>query len=449
MMARVVADVGRPASIASGQGTPGPMRPGGFWWTLLRDNEGTGVGREMPTRSLIFDCVVAAFFFACGSAFLPLFMPQAELIDGVFVGLVTLPLMIRRRLPRTSFALILIFATAQSWWLRPIGMHDAGLLFALYSVVGYTNRRTGLVAASLIAIPTLSGALNDWWNFIDEHLVGDPGLFTRICTTAGMTVLAFIAWASGEGLRSSRLLRDALVDRAAQLEREREQQARLAASAERARIAREMHDVIAHALSVMIAQADGGAYVIDQDPAEAKAALERISTTGRDSLTQMRGLLGLLRGVEGAADQPSAPQPGLTDLPRLVEEAERTGLQITLRQNGTEQPLPQMIGLTVYRLVQESLTNARKHGGDHVTIDLDRRPDGVDLRVVNDLAPDSKRLQTGTEPGHGLHGMQERVAAVRGRLTAEPTGEGFLVHAWLPHTNEGDGGRRDDQGLSG
>ncbi|WP_195909103.1 sensor histidine kinase [Microlunatus sp. Gsoil 973] len=448
-MARVVADVGRPARIASDQGNSGPMRQGGRWRTLLWANEGTGVGRHMPTSSLIFDCVVAALFFACGSAFLPLFMPQAQLIDGVFVGLVTLPLMIRRRLPRTSFVMILVFATAQSWWLRPIGMHDAGLLFALYSVVGYTNRRTGLVAAALIAIPTLSGALNDWWNFIDEHLVHDPGVFTRVSTTAGMTILAFIAWASGEGLRSSRLLRDALVDRAAQLEREREQQAKLAASAERARIAREMHDVIAHALSVMIAQADGGAYVIDQDPAEAKAALERISGTGRDSLTQMRGLLGLLRTDDGSGDQPATPQPGLADLPRLIDEAGRTGLRITLRQTGIEQPLPQMIGLTVYRLVQESLTNARKHGGDHVTIELDRRSDGVDLRVINDLAPRSKRLQTGPEPGHGLHGMQERVAAVRGRLTAEPTGEGFLVHAWLPHTNEGDGGRRDDQDLSG
>lgn len=439
-MAGVVADVGRPARIASEQDGSDPMAPGGRWWRLLRANEGTGVGRDLSTRSLIFDCVVAALFFACGSVFLPLFMPQAVLIDAIFVGLVTLPLMIRRRLPRTSFVMILVLATVQSWWPRPIGMHDAGLLFSLYSVVGYTNRRTGLVAGALIAIPTFSGAVNDWWNFIDISLVRHPGVLTRICTTAGMFTLAFVAWASGERLRSSRLLQDALVDRAAQLEREREQQSRLAASAERARIAREMHDVIAHALSVMIAQADGGAYVVDQDPGEAKAALERISRTGRDSLTQMRGLLGLLRGGESDHDGSSAPQPGLADLPRLIEEARRTGLQVTVRQGGTEGPVADMIGLTIYRLVQESLTNARKHGGDQVQVELERRHDGVDLRVSNDLPSGAKRLQTGAEPGHGLQGMQERVAAVGGRLTAEPTCDGFLVHAWLPHTVSG--GRR-------
>ncbi|GAB3913640.1 two-component sensor histidine kinase [Microlunatus endophyticus] len=441
MMARVVADVTRPARVAVNPDRSPTARSGGRWRLLLWTNEGSGVGRAVSTRALIFDCVVAALFFACGSVFLPLFMPQAIWIDEVFVGLVTMPLMLRRRLPRTSFALILVFATVQSWALRPIGMHDAGFLFGLYSVVGFTNRRTGIVAALLALVPTFSGALNDWWNFIDISLVKHPGLFTRVCTTTGMVVLVALAWFSGEGLRSSRLLQDALVDRTVRLEREREQQARLAASAERARIAREMHDVIAHALSVMIAQADGGAYVIDQDAAEAKAALERISTTGRDSLTQMRGLLGLLRSGEGDDDQPSAPQPGLAELPLLIEDAGRTGLKITVRRRGSERPIAEMLGLTVYRLIQESLTNARKHGGDHVEIDMETTAQGVDLRVTNDFPAEGKQLQTGAEPGHGLNGMGERVTAVGGRFTAEPTRDGFLVHAWLPHTGDGDGGR--------
>lgn len=439
MMTGVVAEVEGPARIASARSSSGSLRPGGWWWVLLRVNEGSGVGREVSTRSLILDCVVAALFFACGSVFLPLFMPQAVTIDKIFVGLVTIPLIVRRRLPRTSFVLILISATVQSWALRPIGMHDAGLLFSLYSVVGFTNRRTGLVAAALVAIPTLSGALNDWWNFIDVSLVRHPGLATRICTTAGMVALGALAWVGGEGYRASRLLQDALVDRTARLERERAQQARLAASAERARIAREMHDVIAHGLSVMIAQADGGAYVIDQDPREAKSALEQISATGRDSLTQMRGLLGLLRTGEGDDDQRSAPQPGLAELPRLIDEARRAGLKVSLQYSGTDKPVARMLGLTVYRLVQESLTNARKHGGDRVEVAVDRRPEGVDLRVINDLAQEGKRLQTGPEPGHGLQGMQERVAAVGGQLTTGPADGGFLVHAWLPHTGEGDG----------
>ena len=439
MMTRVVAEVEGPARIASAGSNSGSLRPGGWWWVLLRVNEGSGVGHQVSTRSLILDCVVAALFFACGSVFLPLFMPQAVMIDRIFVGLVTIPLIVRRRLPRTSFALILVAATVQSWALRPIGMHDAGLLFAFYSVVGFTNRRTGLAAAALVAIPTLSGALNDWWNFIDVSLVRHPGVVTRICTTAGMVALAGLAWVGGEGYRASRLLQDALVDRTVRLERERSQQARLAASAERARIAREMHDVIAHGLSVMIAQADGGAYVIDHDPAEAKSALERISATGRDSLTQMRGLLGLLRTGAGDDDQPSAPQPGLAELPRLIEDARRSGLDVSLHNSGADKPVARMLGLTIYRLVQESLTNARKHGGDRVEVALEQGADGLDLRVMNDLAPDGKRLQTGSEPGHGLQGMRERVDAVGGQLTTGPADGGFLVHAWLPHTGERDG----------
>jgi signal transduction histidine kinase len=280
--------------------------------------------------------------------------------------------------------------------------------------------------------------MNDWWNFVDIKLVCpngsncDAGLLTRIATTTGMIGLVFAAWASGERLRSARLGQAALADRAAQLEREREQQARIAAAAERARIAREMHDVIAHALSVMIAQADGAAYIIDADPAGAKAALERISGTGRDSLTQMRGLLGLLRSEDGGGqDRTSGPQPGVGQLEQLIEDARQTGLQVDYRTSGSEAGVAQMLGLTVYRVVQECLTNARKHGGDQVEVVIDFGDDGIDLQVRNDAPADTKRLQTGA-PGHGMQGMRERVAAVGGKLSAGPTPDGFAIHAWMP-----------------
>lgn len=409
---------------------------------LLRASEGAGVGPDLPTRSLIFDCILAGAFFLCGTVFLPLFFDNAGLIDYVFVGLVNLPLLLRRRLPRVSFVLVQSFGLAQIWMQSPIGLHDGGMLFSLYSLVGVTNRRTGLIGAAAMLIPAASGAYKDWWNFIDEQLVGDPGVWTRVATTSGMLALVVASWASGERLRSSRLGQVALADRAAQLEREREQQARIAAAAERARIAREMHDVIAHALSVMIAQADGGAYVIEQDKAAAKAALERISATGRDSLTQMRGLLGLLR--EGAGDRAGAdgedpggepaavPQPGLDQLDQLIEDARETGLQVDFDRRGSAEQVADMVGLTIYRLVQECLTNARKHGGELVQVLIDFQADGVELRVTNDLPGDRKSLQTGA-PGHGLQGMRERVAAVGGRLTAGPTADGFDVTAWLPH----------------
>jgi signal transduction histidine kinase len=246
-----------------------------------------------------------------------------------------------------------------------------------------------------------------------------------------MIGLVFAAWASGERLRSARLGQAALADRAAQLEREREQQARIAAAAERARIAREMHDVIAHALSVMIAQADGAAYIIDADPAGAKAALERISGTGRDSLTQMRGLLGLLRSEDGGHDRNSGPQPGIGQLEQLIVEARQTGLEVDYRTSGSADGVPEMLGLTIYRVVQESLTNARKHGGDQVEVLIDFRGDGVDLEVSNDAPLGTKRLQTG-DPGHGMQGMRERVTAVGGELSAGPTPDGFAIHAWMP-----------------
>ncbi|QDP95927.1 sensor histidine kinase [Microlunatus elymi] len=401
---------------------------------LLNASEGVGVGPDLPTRSLIFDCVIAAMFFGVGSAFLPLFYPQYRPIDVAFVGLVNLPLMLRRRLPRTSFLLCQIFGLIQIWLPSPIGLHDGGMLFSLYSLVGFTNRRTGLYGLGVLVICGLSGAVNDWWNFVDQQLMGKhAGLLTRIGTTIGMLGLVFVAWASGERLRSSRLGQVALADRAAQLEREQEQQALIAAAAERARIAREMHDVIAHALSVMIAQADGAVYVIDNDPATAKQALERISGTGRDSLTQMRGLLGLLREDHDDHGRSSGPQPGLDDLPQLINDAGQTGLKLSLHQSGTPADIGDMVGLTIYRLIQECLTNARKHGGDNVEVIIGYRADGVDLRVVNDTPPAGKRLQTGVEPGHGMQGMRERVAAVGGTVTVLPTEDAFEVHAWLPH----------------
>jgi signal transduction histidine kinase len=416
-------------------------------WTgidrLLRASEGAGVGPELPTRSLIFDCIIAGAFFLCGSVFLPLFFEGAGLIDYVFVGLVNLPLLLRRRLPRVSFVLVQSFGLAQIWSSSPIGLHDAGMLFSLYSLVGVTNRRTGLIGAVAMLIPIASGAVTDWWNFIDEQLVADPGLLTRIATTSGMLVLLVASWASGERLRSSRIGQVALADRAAQLEREREQQFRIAAAAERARIAREMHDVIAHALSVMIAQADGGAYVIDQDRVAAKTALERISATGRDSLTQMRGLLGLLRegagdqfaaiGVDGNDDRTAGPQPGLGQLRQLIDDAATTGLRVDFQQRGSCERVADMVGLTIYRLVQECLTNARKHGGDRVAVVIDFQDDGVDLLVTNDRPGDKVPLQSGDSAGYGLQGMRERVAAVGGRLSVEPTANGFDVRAWLPH----------------
>lgn len=443
-------------------------RTGDRFSRLFRGAIDAGIGPELPVNGLVFDCLVAALFCGIGTVFLPMFYPHASLLDYIFVALINLPLVVRRRLPRTSFVLVYVFGLAQIWAHSWIGFHDASLLFSLYTLVGLTSRRLGLVGGGIALICVLSGSITGWWGYIDNQLFGGETVTSRIVVTAGMVAVVLTVWASGERLRYTRAGLMALAERTAQLEQEREQQAQIAAAAERSRIAREMHDVIAHALSVMIAQADGGAYVVDQDSDAARQALTRISETGRDSLTQMRGLLGLLRdqgpdtadenkrtgntgGVEPAdrtdRSAPSAaapasvdhvatpgPQPGLGELSELITQAESSGLRVTVAHQGNPAQASQMIGLTSYRIVQECLSNARRHGGDHVEVTLGFRSDGVDLQVMNDPPCHRQPLQqSNPQGGHGLQGMRERVEAVGGRFQSQQTDVGFEVQVWLPY----------------
>lgn len=398
------------------------------------DSDSARVGAELPRRSLVFDVVVTLALIGLGLVLLRVLARTADLDDRLFVVAVNLPLCLRRRLPRVTLGLVVTVALLQIALSMPIGFHDTAVLLALYSAVGCTNRRFGLTALVLALLVALAGALLGWWGYVDRQLAGqqlaEPQGWIRPLTTVGAVVLVLATWALGERLRSARLGSIALAERARQLEREREQQAQLAAAAERARIAREMHDVIAHSLSVMIVQADGAAYVVDASPGTAKQALQQISATGRESLTEMRNLLGLLR--DGAGNEAaSTPQPDLTDLAELVAGARRAGADVRLN---TRLPpdLPAMISLTAYRIVQESLTNARKHGGPVVEVDLQRDGGGLRVRVVDRGAtPGPGPLSQ--QPGHGLVGVRERVAAVGGRISTGPQGaDGFVVDAWLP-----------------
>lgn len=420
---------------------------------LLRPGVDTRIGPELSIRGLAFDCLVATLFYGMGSVFLPMFYPEATLPDYVFVALINIPLVVRRRLPRTSFALVQVVTLAQIWTLSWIGIHDATALFSFYSLVGLTSRRIGLVGLGVELVCVVSGLITRWWGFIDTQLFGAETTVSAIFTTAGMVALVLATWAAGERLRHARAGLVALAERADQLERERAQQAQIAAAAERSRIAREMHDVIAHALSVMIAQADGGSYVVDHDSAAARQALNRISDTGRDSLTQMRGLLGLLRdggdvgigkgpgqitpgdgvGADGdaASTGPGEPQPGLGELQELINQAEESGLQVTLAHRGNPAQASGMVGLASYRIVQECLSNARRHGGQSVEITLVFADNGVELEVTNE--PPHVKQRFTNRPGHGLRGMQERVAAVGGRLHTRQTEDGFEVSVWLPY----------------
>ena len=230
-----------------------------------------------------------------------------------------------------------------------------------------------------------------------------------------------------------------LEERAVRLAVERDQQAVIAAAAERQRIAREMHDVVAHSLSVIVVQADGGRFAAEQDPAAAQRTLETIAATGREALTEMRRLLGLLRSGDG--DGPSRAAAGSSDIDELVAAVEGSGMQVTLSVEGSPSDIDQGTGLTVYRIVQEGLTNSIKHAGPHANaLRADQygiRP--IAVEVIDDgrgAAADSHRRMAQAAGRSGLVGMRERVELHGGSLVARPApGGGFEVRATLPRVD--------------
>jgi signal transduction histidine kinase len=255
--------------------------------------------------------------------------------------------------------------------------------------------------------------------------------FVVIAVMVFAVVLA--SWALGQLRRMSRRDRDRLVERARLLELERDQEARLAANAERARIAREMHDVVAHSLSVTVAQADGGRYAGAADPAAALQALETISKTGRQALADMRALLGVLRDDEA---QQRAPQPDAGQIPALVQQVGAGGLDIRFDVTGRPAPMSAGAGLAAYRIVQESLTNVLKHAGPgcKASVALRWRPDALEVWISDNGRGAGATVPTGGTPGQGLLGMRERATLYGGSLDAGPVpGGGFGVRAVLPY----------------
>jgi signal transduction histidine kinase len=213
--------------------------------------------------------------------------------------------------------------------------------------------------------------------------------------------------------------------RAAQLEREQE----AAVEEERARIARELHDVIAHSLSVMIVQAGAGEEVAKRSPERVVEPLRSIQETGRQALSEMGRLLGMLR--EGGEELGLVPQPGVADLDGLLEQTREAGLPAELAVEGARRPLPPGIDLSAFRIVQEALTNARKHGGAAARAQVTLRYGAAALEI--EVVDDGPGAASGTSGGHGLIGMRERVAVFGGSLETGPRASGgFGVRAILP-----------------
>ena len=253
---------------------------------------------------------------------------------------------------------------------------------------------------------------------------GSPGAWTS--TIAGDLALIVVPFLVGLALRQQRLRADAMEQLAVQLEREREERARAAVAEERTRIARELHDEIAHAMSVIAVQADAAEGALASDPALVARPLLAIRATAREALADMRRVLGALRSGEEAQ---LAPEPGLARLGVLLEQAQEGGLEVDLRVEGEPVPLPPSLDLAAYRVLQEGLTNVRKHAAARrVEVVVRYGRDAVGIEVSDD--GDGAGAGGGT--GRGLAGIRERVAVLGGEFGAGPRSEGFALRVTLP-----------------
>lgn len=300
---------------------------------------------------------------------------------------------------------------------------DLAVTIALYTLVAYAGRRPALLyTLAILAV----GAV---WTF---------RMSPTDLTLLDITFYLPVCWALGEWIGARRAYNAEVEQRLRLLEFERDQQARLAVAEERNRIAREIHDVLAHSVSVMITQADGATYALRKNPDLASQALDAISSTGRDALTELRTLLEVLRNPDEATDR--TPQPTAAGLRQLSERVEALGLPVDLRITGDFESLPAGLGLGVYRIVQESLTNALKHGSRHpATVQADNDGEHIEIEILNEAPGDASPLDA-EEPlvtgGNGLIGMRERATVYGGCLEAGPAeGGGWRVFARLPVSN--------------
>ncbi|MDX6232033.1 MAG: hypothetical protein QOH68_1001 [Nocardioidaceae bacterium] len=333
-----------------------------------------------------------------------------------------LPLVLRRRAPVLTFTVICLLLLGQAMLFSTPRYGDVALLIALHAVAAYgplwavwASLGTGILGAAIAGV-RWADAIQDAGEVI--------GYFVPL------TALVLAAWMLGYLARTRRAYVAGLEERAAQLERDAAQQAQIATAAERARIAREMHDVVAHSLSVMVVQADGALYAAPKHPEVALETLRTISETGRSSLTEMRKLLGVLRDDRG--ELPMGPAPRGADIPQLVDQLRGSGLTIELNVLGALDRLDPATGLTTYRIVQEALTNTLKHAGPDVTATVDLRVTTDSVRIqVDDDGRGGSAVDDGQ--GHGILGIRERIAMHDGLVDAGPRpGGGFRIKAVVP-----------------
>ncbi|ROO83639.1 signal transduction histidine kinase [Actinocorallia herbida] len=354
----------------------------------------------------------------------PVFVPFATAPEvtplGVVVNLGTVvPLVWRRRAPFAVALVVACFAMAVSLHHRPGQMLQYGALVAIYTLADLGRhrwQRWGFIGALVATIPP--GALLVKGNDAGEFM------FTLL--------LPMTAFLLGTLARTARERSEALAERSVRLEREREVEAARAAAEERARIARDMHDVLAHAVSIMVVQAEAGPVVVRSDPDQAERVFDAIADAGRDAMAQLRRTLGVLKEERDRGVR--APQPTIGALPGLVEHVNRTGVRVGLTVEGARREVPADADVAAYRIVQEALTNTVKHAGAR-TAEVRLRWTDRELEIT---VTDDGQGQAVGDPGwrrggEGLIGIRERVIACGGTAEAGPLPDGgFRVLARLP-----------------
>src|SRR5439155_8368008 len=381
---------------------------------------------RLPLKSALFDVLVCLGVLS----FTVLNPADGLLLRDLALGAaMSAPLLVRRRWPTTVFGVIAALAALQVVLGHAFPPDSAGtypqyrtaayplafdfaVLIAMYTVVKYSRKlRNAWLAALVVAIGCVVAAqppTDGWLSFSVFMFIGSAAI-----------------WLVGLNYRTRHMYVLSLEDRATTAERERDHLARIAVAEERARIARELHDVVAHSLAVMIVQADGASYAIDRAPGQAKQALKTVADTGRDALGEMRRLLDILRGKDDEDDttRPAALTAGagalrqravLGEIDALVDRARVAGLAVAASTDGRPPPLPASLELAGYRVVQEGLTNAIKHAGTgaRAALKLAYQPGTVEVSLVDDGG--GARAPVVPNGGHGLVGMRERVAIYGG-----------------------------------
>ena len=330
-----------------------------------------------------------------------------------FALAVSVPLLVRRRAPFAVAAFISVVSLA---WALAANTPESGtfpfpsLLFAIFSVALYGRSTLTAVIGGLLPVGAMAGALSSDFNS-GTMTVGNTAILVFFCS---------MAWTAGWLVRRRAI-------QARQAYEESGELARSAVAEERARIATELHDVVAHSVSIIAVQAGAAEQQLEARPDVAREHLKAVRRTAREAMTEMRRLLDVLR----ADDASYTPQPGLSRLPDLIDEVRGAGVPVELVEEGERRELPAGIDLVAFRVIQESLTNVRKHAGGAATqVALRYGANDLDLEITNEAGRAQAAMNGG---GHGLFGMRERVRLFGGRFEAgEQAGGGFRVHASLP-----------------